>query len=160
MNDYAPEYTRRERINLALKLGVGIFLVYLLAQFWLLEWISDYVKIANCRQYGDLNGMQWLLYGIFVLAPLTLVVMILLLEGRRCIRVLRLGQNPLPGEKVFRKTKYKFGNAARVQPIGLLVVLLIFVGIALWGRFQAEKINRMIPPCSQEQMQELERSES
>ncbi|MDH3389958.1 MAG: hypothetical protein OEN02_18890 [Gammaproteobacteria bacterium] len=159
MNDHAPEYTRRERIVLAAKLGVALLLVYLLAQFWLLERISGYVEIANCLRYGDLNGMQLLLYGIFVISPLSLAALILALEGRRCIRVLRIGQNPLPGAKVLRKTRFKYGNAARVQPTLLFAVLLVLAGFALWGSFQVEKINRMIPPCSSEQLLELEKSD-
>ncbi|MDH3221445.1 MAG: hypothetical protein OEO19_18085 [Gammaproteobacteria bacterium] len=143
---------------MASKLGVALLLFYLLAQFWLLERIASYVQIANCRQYGDLNGMQLLLYAIFVIAPLSLAAIILLLEGRRCIRVLRIGQNPLPGEKVLRKTRYKYGNAARIQPLVLFALILIFVGFAFWGSFQAEKINRMIPPCSSEQPQDVEKS--
>ena len=143
---------------MAAKLGVALLLVYLLAQFWLLERISGYVQIANCRRYGDLNGMQLLLYGIFVITPLFLAVIILLLEGRRCIQVLRIGQNPLPGEKVIRKTRYKYGNAARIQPLMLFALMLIMVGFAFWGSFQVEKINRMIPPCSSEQLQDREKS--
>jgi hypothetical protein len=157
MSQFAPEYSKRERILMVVKAIAVVLPIYLLAQFWFIDWLGVYAATAHCRQYGNINGMQLLLYGLFVFMPLSFVLLIGLLEGKRAIRVLRLGQNPLPGEKVLGRRKYRYGNAARIQPIGLLTVLVILVGISIWGYFHAEKISRMIPDCSEEARQELAR---
>lgn len=129
--------------------------VYLLAQFWFFPWLENYANFANCYYYGDINGTQLLMYGVFVFIPLSLALLIWLLEGKRSLRVLRVGQNPLPGEKVFRKTRYKYGRTAIIKPIVLLLMIAAIIGLAIWGGFQAEKITRSIAPCSDEQMRQL-----
>ena len=155
MNDFAPEYSKRERITLILKLLVLCTLPLLVTQFWLLDWLTAYVKIANCQVYGNFNGMQLLLYGLLVGTPLSLALVLLVLEGPRSLRVLKLGQNPLPGEKVLRRTRYKYGNAARVQPLVLFAIMLLLLGVSIWGSSQAEKMGRFIPPCSNNQLGQL-----
>jgi Flp pilus assembly protein protease CpaA len=96
--------------------------------------------------------VQLLLYGVFVGAPLSCALVILLLEGRRSYKVIRIGQNPLPGEKVLRKTKYRYGVAARVQPAALFAIMALLVGVSIWGSFQAQKLSRNITPCNDNQM--------
>jgi hypothetical protein len=127
MDEFAPLYSTRERIGIALKMLAVAASLYLPAHFWFIPWLENYISFANCYYYGDISGMHLLIYGIFVFAPLSLALLIWLLEGRRCLEVLRIRQNPLPGEKVLRKTR------------GL----------------QAEKLTRSITPCSNEQLQQL-----
>jgi len=155
VNDFAPEYSKRERVTLILKLLVLCILLLLVTQFWLIDWLTAYVITANCQVYGNFNGMQLLLYGLFVGTPLSLALVLLLLEGRHSLRILKLGQNPLPGEKVLRRTRYKYGNAARVQPLVLFAIMLLLLGISIWGSSQAEKMSRFIPPCSDSQVGQL-----
>jgi len=157
VNDFAPKYSKRERLMLILKLLLLVILLLLVTQFWLLDWLKAYVKTANCQVYGNFDGIQLLLYGLFVGIPLSLALVLLLLEGRRSLRILKLGQNPLPGEKVLRRTRYKYGNAARVQPLVLFVIMLLLLGMSSWGSFQVEKMHRLIPPCSDGQLGQLVR---
>ncbi len=156
MDEFAPLYSTRERIRMVLKMLAVAAPVYLLAQFWFFPWLQNYANFANCYHYGDITGTHLLMYGIFVFIPLSLALLIWLFEGRRCLRVIRAGQNPLPGEKVFRKTRVKYGRAAMTQPIMLLLMIAMIIGISIWGGFQAEKITRSIPPCSGEQLQQLD----
>ena len=95
------------------------------------------------------------MYGVFVFLPLSLALLIWILEGRRCIGIIRRGQNPLPEEKVLRKTRYKYGRAAMFQPIMLFLITAAIGGVSIWGGFQAEKFTRSIAPCSEQQLQQL-----
>ena len=155
MNDFAPIVSTRERVMLFLKILAVAAPVYLLLQFWLFPWLQDYASFANCYFYGDITGVHLLMYGIFVFAPLSLALLIWLFEGRRCLRILRVGQNPLPGEKVLRKTRYRCGRAAMIQPFMLFLIIALLLGISVWGGFQAEKLTRAIADCSSEQLQQM-----
>ena len=76
-------------------------------------------------------------------------------RGKANAAVEKLGQNPLPGEKVLRRTRYKYGNAARVQPLVLFAIMLLLLGISIWGSSQAEKMGRFVPPCSDNPLGQL-----
>ncbi len=156
MNDLAPIVSTRERVKLVLKILAVAAPVYLLAQFWLFPWLQNYASFANCYFYGDINGVHLLMYGVFVFIPLSLALLIWLFEGKRCLRIFRIGQNPLPGEKVLRKTRYRYGRAAMIQPFVILLALAVLIGASVWGGFQAEKITRTIKPCSDQQLQQIE----
>lgn len=150
MSDYAPEYTNRERALFVIKQIFWVLLLYAAAQLWFFNWLAEYSDKANCYYYGDVTGVHLVMYGLFLGIPLSIAFIIAIFEGRRSIRIFRLGQNPLPGEKVFKKTKYKYGREAKIQP----VVLLLFIGFLLvlagWGSMQAYKITQNIKPCKQQ----------
>ena len=155
MGEFAPLYTTRERIRLVLKILAVAAPVYLLSQFWLFPWLQNYASFANCYIYGDITGAHLLMYGVFVFIPLSLALLIWLFEARRCLKILRVGQNPLPGEKVLRKTRYRYGRAAMIQPFVLFLAIAVLIGASVWGGFQAEKINRMVKPCSDQQLKQM-----
>lgn len=73
-----------------------------------------------------------------------------LTEGRRAIKVFKVGQNPLPGEKVFRPTRYKYGFAAKIQPLSIFAIILFFIVMSIWGSFQADELTTDIKPCTVE----------
>ncbi len=81
--------------------------------------------------------------------------MVALLFGPRSLRIIRAGQDPLPGEKVLRKTRYRYGKMAWLTPIFMFVFVVIFIGMAIWGAPQAEQISRDPAPCSEQQQREL-----
>ncbi len=155
MNDFAPIVSTRERVKLVLKILAVAAPVYLLAQFWLFPWLQNYASFANCYFYGDITGVHLLMYGVFVFAPLSLALLIWLFEGRRCLSILRVGQNPLPGEKVLRKTRYRYGRAAMIQPCVIFLTLAVLIGASIWGSFQVEKLTRIVKPCSNQQLQQM-----
>lgn len=145
--DYAPEYTKRERIEIALKNLAWAIPVVFICEFWLFDWFAEYSNNANCYKYGSINGVHLVFYGLFVFMPLLFAIILCLTEGRRSIKVFRLGQNPLPNEKVFSTTSYKYGLAAKAQPIVVLSVMLFLIGLSVWGGFQAHDLTRNIKPC-------------
>jgi hypothetical protein len=155
MDEFAPLYSRRERIRIALILAAITASLFLVAQFWFIPWVSHYASHANCYFYGEMNGVELLFYAIFVGSPLSLGLTVLILLGPRSLRVIRAGQDPLPGEKVLRRTKYRRGRAALPFPVASIIIILACIAIAVWGSFQVEKLTRNIVPCSNEQKAEL-----
>jgi hypothetical protein len=127
---------------------VWFFAAYLILEFWFFDWLSGYVEKDNCLEYSSIKGTHLLFYGLFVIVPLASAFVLFLVEGRRSIRVIKLGQNPLPGEKVLRPTKYKYGNQAKVQPFAFFAAILFLVGVSVWGGFQAYELTKTIKPCA------------
>jgi hypothetical protein len=148
MNEYAPEYTKKERIILVAKILIWVIPLYLFAEFWLFDRLAEYAANANCQQYGNVNGAHLMIYGTFVLIPLSFAGVLFLIEGRRSIKIIKLGQNPLPDEKVLRQTKYKYDAAARIQPIAIFSMIVFLIGVSVWGGFQAHKLTQSIKPCA------------
>ncbi len=147
MSNEAPLYTTRERMLILVKILAFFIPLFLLSWLWLFPWLEAYAETAHCRFYGDLTGVHLLLYGIFVGGPLSLALLILLFEGPRSLRVLRVGQNPLPGEKVLRRTPYRYGWQARLKPLVLLACVLTIIGFSVWGGYQASELTANVAPC-------------
>ena len=158
MREYAPLYSRKERVRIALLLLAIMAPLLLIAHFWLIPAISAYTELTNCDSFGDVDGVHLLLYGVFVYLPLSFAIILLLLLGRRCMRVIRAGQDPLPGEKVLRPTKYRYGKAAMIVPALVPFLVVVTVGFSIWGSFQAEKLTRIVAPCSEPQLIKLKPS--
>ncbi len=155
MGKFAPMYSRTERLRLALMLAAILIPLFLLAHFWIIPWLTHYASYANCYQYGGYNGVEILIYGVLVGAPLLLALLLLLLLGPRSLRIVRTGQDPLPGEKVLRKTRYRYGKSALLFPLATLAILLACMAMASWGAFQVDKLVRDIVPCSEQQQSDL-----
>lgn len=117
----------------------------LLTHFAFLPWLRGYIDTAHCYDYGPVNGLQMVFYGLFVGLPALITLTLYAVEGSRSIKVLRGGQSPLPGEKVFRPTKYRFGIRARIRPALLILTMLLLVGLALRGVFWAEETIAKLP---------------
>lgn len=147
MTQYAPEYTKQEKINFLCKHLLWLVPLVCIGEFWFFDWLHAYASRANCEQYGEYTGVHVLMYALFVGMPISFAIVVMLTEGKRSLKVLRLGQNPLPDEKVFKKTAYKYGMPAKVQPIVVFCCIAAFIAIAVWGVFQAEKMTQDIAPC-------------
>ncbi len=79
--------------------------------------------------------------------PLLFSFLLALAEGKRAIKVIKLGQNPLPNEKVFQKTKYKYGIKAKIQPIVMLSFIVFIFLFSFWGAIQAHEFTQDIKAC-------------
>lgn len=149
MSDFAPLYTTRERVVIVLKILAVAAPVYIAGYYWIFPWLRGYAESAHCDRFGAFSGLELLLYGVFVGMPLAIALMLWLIEGKNSLRAWRLGQSPLPGEKVLRKTRYRFGAAARIRPLVTAVIIAILLGVAIRGGFEAGKLVREIGPCQQ-----------
>lgn len=147
MSDFAPLYSFGERISIALKILSVALPVYLAGYYWLFPRLAHYAQTASCDDFGGISGLQLLVYGAFVGIPLTMALLVWLIEGARSIRAWKLGQSPLPGEKVLRKSRYRYGAAARLRPAVVFTVVLLLIGAAAWGGFEARQLIIEIGPC-------------
>jgi len=150
MNNYAPEYTKRERIVFVLKQILWFVPLYAAAKLWFFDWLAKYSANANCHHYGNITGVHLVMYGVLVGLPLSCAIIIAMLEGHRSIKIIKLGQNPLPEEKVFIKTKYKYGYKAKIQPVSIFFFIGFFILFSVWGTMQAYKLTQDIKPCKQQ----------
>ncbi|MGB2337446.1 MAG: hypothetical protein ACPH5V_09050, partial [Alcanivorax sp.] len=117
MAEWAPQYSKAERIRLLLFHAAWALPLFLLTEFFFFPWFERYMETAHCHHYGSLNGLELVIYSLFIGLPLGLALVVLAIEGRHSLQILRLGQSPLPGEKVFRPTRYVYGNRARIKPV-------------------------------------------
>lgn len=150
MSEYAPEYTNSERVAFLLKQMAWFIPLYALTEFWVFDAMADYADHANCYFYGSISGVHLLMYGLFAGLPLALAAIVFIFEGRRSIAIIKRGQNPLPGEKVFKKTAYKYGNKAKIQPVAILCSVSLLVVFSLWGAVQAYGLTQQVVPCEQQ----------
>ena len=68
-------------------------------------------------------------------------VVVGLTMSRRGYKILRDGQMPAVGEKVFRPTRIKRGASARLAGYAYLLAFTPFVVLALWGHGQAAALS-------------------
>lgn len=140
MSKYAPEYTKKERLFLLAKHMAWAIPLVLLTQFYFFPWFENYAEQAHCYAYGDLTGVHLVFYFVFVALPIGSALVLLAIEGPRAIKVLRLGQNPLPHEKVLRKTKYTYGRRAKVKPIIFLLLIVFMLALGVQGIYWANEM--------------------
>tara|TARA_R110000787_G_scaffold333_13_gene1145 strand:- start:2064 stop:2348 length:285 start_codon:yes stop_codon:yes gene_type:complete len=81
---------------------------------------------------------------------LSIAFIIAILEERRSIQIIRLGEKPATRKKVFNKTRYKYGRKANIQPVAVLLLTGFFLVLSVWGSMQAYKITQEIRPCKQQ----------
>jgi hypothetical protein len=147
MTEFAPLYSTRERVVIACKLLSVAAPVYLAGYYWLFPWLKRYTQIANCDYFGGFSGLELLVYGVFSGIPLSMALLVWLIEGLRGIRVWKLGQSPLPGEKVLRKTRYRYGAAARLRPAAVFALIALLIAAAVLGGFKGRELVAEIGPC-------------
>jgi hypothetical protein len=96
---YAPMYTKQERIRIIVKNALWIGPLLLLFKFWFIPSLAEYSKNANCYDYRPINGVHLIFYGIFMGIPLSMAVIIYLLEGAKAIAAFKASQYPPPNQK-------------------------------------------------------------
>ena len=140
MNKYAPEYSKSERFKILLMHLAWAVPLFSVTKLYFLPWFKSYSENAQCYNYGTFSGYHVVFYTVFIVLPLLPVITLFLIEGKRNIKIIKIGQNPLEGEKVFRRTKYKYGMRAKIQPYLFFTILLFLVGLSVRGYFWANEI--------------------
>lgn len=140
MNNHPPIYTTNERIKIVIKYILWIVPFILIMQYYFFPFFEDYSKNAHCKNYGSFTGLHVVFYGIFIGLPIVTAIIYFLILGRRSLKVIKLGQDPLPNEKVFYKTKYIYGFKARARAYAILAVIVLLLGLSIQGYFWANDI--------------------
>jgi len=140
MKNFAPEYTKRERITLVIKyLSIGLPIMAFF-EYWFFPKMEAFAEVAHCYEFGLLNGTELLFYGVFVGLPLSILVMLLAFECKRFVLIFKYKQAPPPNYKVFKKTEYKYGNKALFQPIIFVIICCGLLLLSVHGIGSAKEI--------------------
>lgn len=136
-HEFAEEYTRAERLRktlLILPAGVAVLLG---AQFWFFPLVKAFAATAACREIAGVPGIALLFYGLFVGLPLLGALVLGLIFGVPGYKILRSGQFPAAGTKVFRPTRIRRGAGATLIGAAHLLLVLCALAIVAWGWFNA-----------------------
>lgn len=124
--EYAPQYSRAERLRLCLRFGSAALALMAALHFWFFPWFQDFAEHAPCRSLLGIPGPAVVFYGVFALIPLLLCVIMTALLLPWVLRTLKSGQYPPPGQKTFHRARILRGTAARL--IGW-VCIICFTGM-------------------------------
>lgn len=138
--EYAPEYTKTERIRITLFAALAGTAVVLVSRLWFFPWLREFSQAAPCRSLFGVNGAVVLFYGIFVGLPLLVAIVIGASTGRRGYKILREGRVPPSGEKVFRSTPVRRGARAKLSGYFQLLSVVPLLALTLWGVAQAQSL--------------------
>jgi hypothetical protein len=145
MSEFAPEYTTREKvISLLMHAGWAIPVV-LLMHFYLLPWLEVALAKPPCLVTERFTNMALLLYGMLSLFPLLIALLLCFTEGKRSLQVLELGQSPLPNEKVYKPTRYVYGNKAKLRSLFVFLVIFGLGVLSAYGAYVVNDITAKIP---------------
>ena len=135
MTDYAPQYTTREKFKI-----VGLQLVWALPvisffKYMFLPWLNS-TNWFLCSTHGH----KILIFSIFVGVPLILVITTLF-NSKRMYLILKLGQYPLPNQKTYTLTTYKYGLKAKwTSYLYFFLLLPTLIAFCIWGGYAANKM--------------------
>ncbi|MDM5177893.1 hypothetical protein PO883_11890 [Massilia sp. DJPM01] len=135
--EFAEQYTRAERLRLALIILPPALALLLAAKLWFSPWLAAFAATAGCRDIGGVNGIVVLNYGLFVGLPLLFAALAGLVLGVPGYRSLRSGQFPAPGTKVFSPRRIVRGWRATLYGTVHLLPAGYLLGVMIWGCFAA-----------------------
>jgi len=146
--EYAPQYSQRERIRHAIVGVVCLSIFFAVWQGWALPQWSEFARTAHCRTVLGFSGSSVVLYVTFVGLPLAAAICFGAFMVPSALRSIRARQYPAPGRKVSRKVRIRTGWKAVVSASVELASVVVFVAIALWGNLQARQILEHAQPRS------------
>jgi len=134
--EFAEQYSKAERIRIALVGTTAGALLIGAEKFWFSPWLREFAASAQCRTVFGFSGTNVLFYGLFVGLPFSAGFVVACALGRRGFKILRDGQFPPLREKSLGLTRIRRGSSATL--IGYLHVLafvpLLALGILGFGR--------------------------
>lgn len=131
--EFAPEYSRAERIRMALWAVLGGGIAIAIVKLWLVPAISAFGINALCTDVFGYDGITVLFYGLFVGMPFLLGVLVVAILGTRGYKILRDGQAPYFGEKVLRPTRIQRGRKAKLNGALHFAACVPMLLLSLWG---------------------------
>jgi hypothetical protein len=140
--EYAPEYSREERIRHALLgLGIGLFVIFA-CNFLLFPRLLMLVNRTECQSVFGVSGVAVVMSVMFVGLPLAVAASLGAFVIPRAVAAIRARQYPAPGRKVSGKVEIRRGRRAVLLACFDIAYIGLFVAIAAWGSFQAADISR------------------
>jgi hypothetical protein len=149
-SEFAPLYSKAERIRLVLVWGPIGLLAMAALQFWFFPAFKRFADAAHCSTVFGFDGVTALFFGVFVGIPVVSAMLVGGIFGTMGYKVLRDRQFPPIGEKVLRPTRIRRGWQARLLGYLHFLPVVLFLALAVWGGFQAahwSDMPRTTPSC-------------
>ncbi len=143
MEEQAPEYTRKEKIGLVFGRYIWIFLVFLVIHVWIFPGYENFVDDSLCKNFGPFLGAEIVLYGLYVAMPFLVGVPFLVFGYLRARKVIQKGQDPLPGEKVWKARTYVYGWRAHIRYSCALLAFCFLFSVAVYNMVSYDEVIRM-----------------
>ncbi|WP_147269688.1 hypothetical protein [Rhodanobacter denitrificans] len=140
--EFAEQYSRAERIRIALLGTTAGGLLVAFEKLWLSPWLREFSTSAQCRTVFGVSGTTVLWQGLFVGLPFLAGLVVAFAFGRRGFKILRDGQVPPLREKSLRLIRVRRGSGAKIIGYLHLVAFVPFLALGLWGYAQAEGLSR------------------
>jgi hypothetical protein len=140
--EYAPEYSREERVkHVLLGLAIGLLVIFA-CNFVLFPRLLMLADRAHCQTVFGISGVAVVMSIVFVAVPLAFAASLGTFVIPRALAAIRARQYPAPGRKVSGKVQIRHGGRAVLLGAFDIAFIGVFVGIAVWGSFQAADISQ------------------
>lgn len=138
MPQYAPQYTRAERLRKVVPMGALALLAIFLLHTFFFPWFNEFSANAHCRSLWGISGTTVVFYSALVLVPILVFIFVALSIVPRALKILASGQYPPPGEKTYHLTRIRTGLAAQAIAWGILALTFACFIFIAWGIYLAQ----------------------
>ena len=146
MKEYAPQYSKKEKVIRVVIAGVFGLLAGVLFKFKGEPLLQAVVEAPECYQMFGMQGLELLVHILFFWMPLSVFLLSAVLMLPLGVRGLIEGQFPPKGVKVFRPTVIQRGKLGTFKSLIHLLLPLLCFGFVVWGNGQIEPMMEIFQP--------------
>jgi hypothetical protein len=146
MKEYAPQYSKKEKIIRVAIAGVFCVLAGVLFKLEGEPLLQAVAKAPECYEVFGMSGLELLVHILFFWVPLSVFLLAAVLMLPLGVRGLIEGQFPPKGVKVFRPTVIQRGKLGTFKSLIHLLFPLLCFGSVVWGNGQIEPMMEIFQP--------------
>ena len=146
MKEYAPQYSKKEKVIRVVIAGVFGLLAGVLFKFKGEPLLQAVVEAPECYQMFGMSGLELLVHILFFWMPLSVFLLTAVLMLPLGAHGLIEGQFPPKGVKVFRPTVIQRGKLGTFKSLIHLLFPLLCFGFVVWGNGQIEPMMEIFQP--------------
>ncbi|AMF99005.1 MULTISPECIES: hypothetical protein [Vibrio harveyi group] len=146
MKEYAPQYSKQEKIIRVATTGAFCVLVGVLFKLEGEPLLQAVAKAPECYEVFGMSGLELLVHILFFWVPLSVFLLTAVFMLPLGVRGLIEGQFPPKGVKVFRPTAIQRGKLGTFKSLIHLLLPLLCFGFVVWGNGQIEPMMEIFQP--------------
>ncbi|MHA2709780.1 hypothetical protein [Vibrio owensii] len=143
MKEYAPQYSKKEKIIRVVFAGVFCILAGVMFKLEGEPLLQAVAEAPECYEVFGMSGLELLVHILFFWGPLSVFLLSAVLMLPLGVRGLIEGQFPPKGVKVFRPTVIQRGKLGMFKSLIHLLLPLLCFGFVVWGNVQIESMMEM-----------------
>ncbi|WP_274883780.1 hypothetical protein [Vibrio harveyi] len=143
MKEYAPQYSKKQKIIRVVIAGVFCILAGVLFKLKGEPLLQAVAEAPECYEVFGMSGFELLVHILFFWMPLSVFLLSAVLMLPLGVRGLIEGQFPPKGVKVFRPTAIQRGKLGTLKSLVHLLFPLLCFGFVVWGNGQIEPMVEM-----------------